>query len=172
MLIRRTAHDRTADRVTGGRIASRLPFAANVGAWGLFGGLLIVRSGETEGMIALLLAATGTVVSIGGAVVILWSRANLGEAWSFIPTAGEQSGLVISGPYRLVRHPIYLGLSTVAVGQAIAFSSGPALFVLLVAVIPSLLWRARAEEKLLTTVFGDRYLDYKTRTRMIIPYMF
>lgn len=172
MLIRRTAHHRTADRVTGGRITSRVPFAANVGAWVLFGGLLIVGSGEAEGMIALILAATGTVVAIGGAVVMLWSRANLGEAWSFIPRAAEQSGLVISGPYRLVRHPIYLGLSTVAVGQAIAFSSGPALFVLLVAVIPSLLWRARAEEKLLTAVFGDRYLDYKTRTRMIIPYVF
>jgi protein-S-isoprenylcysteine O-methyltransferase Ste14 len=155
-----------------GRIASRLPFAANVGAWSLFAGLLIVRSGETETVIALLLAALGTVVAVGGAVVILWSRTNLGEAWSFIPTAAEQTRLVITGPYRLVRHPIYLGLSMVAVGQAIAFSSGPALFVVLVAVIPSLLWRARAEEDLLTAVFGERYLRYKRRTSIIIPYVF
>jgi protein-S-isoprenylcysteine O-methyltransferase Ste14 len=169
MLIRRTADHRTAGRVTGGRTASRLPFVANIGAWGLFAGLLIGRSGDTEGVIALLLAATGAVIALGGGGVILWSRANLGEAWSFIPTAAEQSGLVITGPYRLVRHPIYLGLAMVAVGQAIAFSSGSAFVVVLVAVIPSLLWRARVEEDLLTTVFGDRYLHYKTLTSMIIP---
>jgi protein-S-isoprenylcysteine O-methyltransferase Ste14 len=60
----------------------------------------------------------------------------------------------------------------VAVGQAIAFSSGPAFLVVVVAVIPGLLWRARVEEELLTTVFGDRYLLYKRRTRMIIPHVF
>jgi protein-S-isoprenylcysteine O-methyltransferase Ste14 len=169
MLIRRTTDHRTVGRVTGGRTASRLPFVANIAAWGLFAGLLIGRSGDTEGVIALLLAATGAVIALGGGGVILWSRANLGEAWSFIPTAAEQSGLVITGPYRLVRHPIYLGLAMVAVGQAIAFSSGSAFVVVLVAVIPSLLWRARVEEDLLTTVFGDRYLHYKTLTSMIIP---
>jgi protein-S-isoprenylcysteine O-methyltransferase Ste14 len=172
MVIRRTADHQTTRKASGGRIASRLPFVANVGAWSLFGVVLIVRSGKTDGVTALLLAAAGTVVAVGGSAVILSSRANLGEAWSFIPTAAEQSGLVITGPYRLVRHPIYLGMSMVAVGQAIAFSSGPAFLVVLVAVIPSLLWRARVEEDLLATVFGDRYLHYKRRTRMIIPYVF
>jgi protein-S-isoprenylcysteine O-methyltransferase Ste14 len=172
MLIRRTADHRTAGKAPGRRIASRLPFVANVGAWSLFGGLLIVRSGETAGVTALLLAAAGTIVAAGGSVVILWSRANLGEAWSFIPAAAEQSELVITGPYRLVRHPIYLGLSVVAVGQAIAFSSGPAIIVVLVAVIPSLVWRARVEEELLTSVFGDGYRHYKRRTSMIVPYVF
>jgi protein-S-isoprenylcysteine O-methyltransferase Ste14 len=148
-----------------------LALVANVLAWSLFGGLLIVGSEETEGLTALFLAATGTVVAAGGSAVIQWSRANLGEAWSFIPTAAAQSGLVSTGPYRLVRHPICLGLSLVALGQAIAFSSRPAFLVVPVAVIPTLLWRAREEEAVLTTVFGDRYLHYKARTRMIIPYV-
>ncbi|MGE5834597.1 MAG: methyltransferase [Acidobacteriota bacterium] len=172
MLIRRTVDHRTAGNASGGRLGSRLPFLANVGAWSLFAGLLIVRSEETAGLTALYLAATGAVVAAGGSAVIQWSRANLGEAWSFIPTAAAQSGLVSTGPYRLVRHPIYLGLSLVALGQAIAFSSRPAFLVVLVAVIPTLLWRARVEEAMLTTVFGDRYLHYKTRTRMIVPYVF
>jgi protein-S-isoprenylcysteine O-methyltransferase Ste14 len=171
MLIQRTADHQTADKPSRRRTASSLPFVANVAAWGLFAGLLVVRSGQTEGVIALLFAATGTIVALGGASVIRWSRANLGEAWSFIPIAAEHSGLVITGPYRLVRHPIYIGLSMVAVGQAVAFSSGPAFLVVLAAVIPSLLWRARVEEDLLTTVFGDRYLQYKTRTSMIIRYV-
>jgi protein-S-isoprenylcysteine O-methyltransferase Ste14 len=60
----------------------------------------------------------------------------------------------------------------VAVGQAMAFSSGAAFLLVLVAVIPTLLWRARVEEDLLTTVFKDRYLHYMRRTRMMIPYVF
>jgi protein-S-isoprenylcysteine O-methyltransferase Ste14 len=172
MLIRRAAEHRPARKPSGERIASRVPFVANVAAWSVFGVFLIVRSGKTESVTALLLAAAGTLVAFGGAAVILWSRANLGDAWSFIPSAAEQSGLVITGPYRRVRHPIYLGLSMVAVGQAMAFSSGAAFLLVLVAVIPTFLWRARVEEDLLTTVFKDRYLHYKRRTRMMIPYVF
>ena len=150
---------------------SRVPLVANVVSWGVFVVLLVVRSGQAEGAMALLLAAAGTVVAAGGLAVILWSRANLGEAWSFIPAAAEESGLAVAGPYRLVRHPIYLGLSLVALGLATAFGSGPAVLVAFVAVIPTLVWRARAEEALLMTVFGDRYRRYRMRTRMIVPYV-
>jgi hypothetical protein len=48
MLVRRTGDRRTAGMVSGGRIASRLPFAANVGAWSLFAGLLIVVRGKQK----------------------------------------------------------------------------------------------------------------------------
>jgi protein-S-isoprenylcysteine O-methyltransferase Ste14 len=170
MLMRRTTSHQSASNVS--RLASRLPFVANVGSCGLFGGLLIARSGDTEGVTAVLLAGIGSVLALGGSAVVLWSRVNLGEAWSFIPRAAEQSGPVMTGPYRLVRHPIYLGLSVVAAGQAIAFSSGPALFVVIAAVIPTFLWRARVEEDLLVTVWRDRYLDYRARTNMMIPYVF
>jgi protein-S-isoprenylcysteine O-methyltransferase Ste14 len=172
MVIRRTADHRRAGEASNGRVASRLPFVANAGAFSLFGGLLIICSGQTDGMIALYLAATGAIVAAAGAAIMLWSRANLGDAWSFVPAAAEQSGLVITGPYRSVRHPIYLGLSMVALGQAVTFSSLPAFVVVLVAVIPTFLWRARVEEDLLTAVFGDRYLRYRKQTSMIIPYVF
>ena len=36
---------------------------------------------------------------------------------------------------------------------------------------PTFAWRARAEEKLLSRTFGERYADYRRRTRMIIPYV-
>jgi protein-S-isoprenylcysteine O-methyltransferase Ste14 len=172
MLIRRAAGHRRAGEASDGRVASRLPFVANVGALSLFGGFLIMWPGQTDGVIAVCLAATGAIVAAAGSAVMLWARANLGGAWSFVPAAAEQSGLVITGPYRSVRHPIYLGLSMVALGQALAFSSGPASVVVLVAVIPTFLWRARVEEDLLTAVFGDRYLRYRQRTSMIIPYVF
>ena len=86
--------------------------------------------------------------------------------------ASEHTGVVTTGPYRRVRHPVYLGLSLVALGEAIAFGSGPAVLAVLVAVVPSFLWRARVEEELLLQVFGEAYPLYLKRTKILIPYLF
>jgi protein-S-isoprenylcysteine O-methyltransferase Ste14 len=98
------------------------------------------------------------------------SRAALGPAWSFVPKADQGTELVTTGPYRLVRHPIYFGLF--ALGEALAFGSWPAVTIVLSGIAPTFAWRARAEEKLLSRTFGDRYAAYRQRTRMIIPYLF
>lgn len=148
-----------------------LPVIVNIVACGLLLAMLIVASGGAQGLIPALLAVAGSLVAAGGSAIVLLSRSELGSAWSFVPKAAEQSGLIVTGPYRLVRHPIYLGLSMVAAGQAIAFNSGPGLLVVLAGVIPSFLWRARKEEALLATFFGARYRDYQRRTSMIIPYL-
>jgi uncharacterized membrane protein YdjX (TVP38/TMEM64 family)/protein-S-isoprenylcysteine O-methyltransferase Ste14 len=151
------------------RRGSRLPVLANFSAIGMFFALLAAAPGATEGPMALLLALVGALVAAAGSAVVLRSRAELGRAWSLVPIASEDTGVVTTGPYRLVRHPIYLGLSLLALGQAIAFGSAPAILAALGGVLPSFLWRARAEEELLLEVFGKRYLLYRTHTRIMIP---
>lgn len=74
-----------------------------------------------------------------------------------------------TGPCRLVRHPIYLGLTLLAMGHALAFGSWPAVLIVLSGVVPTFAWRARAEETLLSNTFGQHYDDYRRRTKMIIP---
>jgi protein-S-isoprenylcysteine O-methyltransferase Ste14 len=71
----------------------------------------------------------------------------------------------------LIRHPIYLGLSLLAIGEALAFSNWPAFLIVLSGVVPSFAWRARAEETLLSQTFGERYALYQEQTQMIIPYL-
>jgi protein-S-isoprenylcysteine O-methyltransferase Ste14 len=88
-----------------------------------------------------------------------------------VPKAHQTTGLITTGPYRLVRHPIYLGLALLAMGEALAFGSWPACFIVLSGIVPTFVWRARAEEKLLIRTFGQRYEDYRQRTRMIIPHL-
>jgi hypothetical protein len=61
------------------------------------------------------------------------------------------------------RHPIYLGLALLATGEALAVGSWPALTIVLSGIIPTFAWRARAEEKLLSRTFGDRYTLYRQR---------
>jgi protein-S-isoprenylcysteine O-methyltransferase Ste14 len=70
-----------------------------------------------------------------------------------------------------VRHPIYLGLALLAMGEALAFGSWPALVIALLGIVPTFAWRARAEEKLLSRTFGERYAVYRQQTKMIIPYL-
>jgi protein-S-isoprenylcysteine O-methyltransferase Ste14 len=168
-----TASGRSQERRSppGERRGSRLPVLANFSALGLFFALLAVAPGGTEGLMALLAALAGAVVALTGSAVILRSRAELGGAWSLVPKASEDTGVVTTGPYRLVRHPIYLGLSLLALGEAIAFGSTPAILAVLAGVVPSFLWRARVEEELLIKVFGERYLIYRKHTKVMIPYL-
>lgn len=142
---------------------------ANFAAFILFFVSLFAFSAPVGAATALLLAASGSLLAIAGAAIVLRSRTELGPAWSLVPNADEGSGLVTTGPYRLVRHPIYLGLSLLAMGQALAFGSWPSVAIVLFGTIPTFAWRAHAEEKLLSQTFGERYADYQRRTRMIIP---
>lgn len=150
---------------------SRIPLVANIVGFGVFFPLLFASAGSVDGPTPLLLAIAGSMLAVGGAVVVRRSREALGAAWSFVPRAGAGSAVVTTGPYRLVRHPIYLGLSMLAAGEAVAFGSGPALLVVGAALVPSFLWRAKVEEQLLVDVFGERYLAYRTHTKMVVPYI-
>jgi protein-S-isoprenylcysteine O-methyltransferase Ste14 len=153
------------------RSGDRAPVVANLAAFGLFFPSLLVFSGSPAGSTALLLASSGSLLAVAGAALVLRSRAELGPAWSFVPKADQGTGLVTTGPYRLVRHPIYLGLALLAMGEALAFGSWPALMIVLSGIVPTFAWRARAEEKLLSRTFGERYAVYRQRTKMIVPYL-
>src|SRR5262245_28659746 len=95
---------RTPARSRGG---DRAPLVANLAAFGLYLPSLLVLSGSPAGSPALLLASVGSLLSVAGAALVLRSRAELGPAWSFVPRADQGAGLVTTGPYCLVRHPIY-----------------------------------------------------------------
>jgi protein-S-isoprenylcysteine O-methyltransferase Ste14 len=150
---------------------ARAPIVANLAAFGVFFPSLIF-SGSAEASLALPLAMSGCLLAVAGATLVLRSRAELGAAWSFVPKAHESTGLVTTGPYRLVRHPIYLGLILLALGQALAFSSWLAGLIVLVGIVPTFAWRAGAEETLLSRTFGERYVLYRRQTKMIIPHLF
>ena len=162
---RRTPSDTEARQLS----VSRAPVAANFAAFVGFLLALLVFPSSLGGTPALLLASLGALLAGAGAVLVLRSRASLGAAWSLVPLADEASGLITTGPYRPVRHPIYLGLALLALGNAVAFSNGPAALIVLGGIVPTFAWRAHAEETVLSRTFGERYAEYRKRTGMIIP---
>jgi protein-S-isoprenylcysteine O-methyltransferase Ste14 len=149
----------------------RVPLVANLTAFGLCFLSILIFSSSPAGFTALLLALSGSLLVLAGAALVVRSRAELGAAWSFAPKADQSTGLITTGPYRLVRHPIYLGLALLTIGEALAFGSWPALVIALLGIVPTLAWRARAEEKLLSRTFGEPYEVYRQRTKMIIPHL-
>ena len=153
------------------RRRERAPVVANVVSFALFLLLLLASPSRAASPTALLPAIAGSLLSVMGAALVVRSRAVLGAAWSLVADADQDTGLITAGPYGLVRHPIYLGFALLTLGQATAFGSWPALIIVLLAVLPTLAWRGHVEEKLLGHIFGERYSEYRRRTRMIIPHL-
>jgi protein-S-isoprenylcysteine O-methyltransferase Ste14 len=147
----------------------RAPVAANFAAFGVFVPSLFAFAGRSDGVVPLVLASTGTLLAFAGTALVQRARNHLGAAWSFVPKADQGIGLVTTGPYRLVRHPIYVGLACLAFGEAVAFANWPAVLVVLLGIIPTFVRRARAEESLLRKTFGASYGDYQRGTGMLIP---
>lgn len=149
----------------------RVPLMANFAAFVLFFAALLFAPRDSTAVLAVPLAFAGCGLALAGVALVFRSRAELGAAWSLVPRANERTGLVTTGPYRLVRHPIYLGFTLLALGEALAFASWVALGTLLFAILPSFIWRAHVEEAALGAMFGERHAQYRRQTRLLIPYV-
>jgi protein-S-isoprenylcysteine O-methyltransferase Ste14 len=110
----------------------------------------------------------GVVLFAAGGALRLWPVFVLGPRFSGLVAIQPGHTLVTTGVYGVIRHPSYLGLLVNALGWVLAFRAGVG--VLLTALmIPPLLTRIHAEERLLRTQFGDEYNTYCARTARLIP---
>lgn len=113
----------------------------------------------------------GAAVTVVGLLFAVWARQHLGSNWSSAVTIKQGHELITTGPYALVRHPIYTGILTGFLGTAIALSQvrGVLGFVLIFVV----LWtKLRMEEEWMRSQFGDTYATYAHQTSALVPYLF
>jgi protein-S-isoprenylcysteine O-methyltransferase Ste14 len=95
----------------------------------------------------------------------------LGHRFSGLVAIQSGHTLVTDGVYGVIRHPSYLGLLVNSLGWGLAFRSGVG--VLLTGfIIPPLLARIYAEERLLRSQFGGEYDTYCARTSRLIPWLY
>jgi protein-S-isoprenylcysteine O-methyltransferase Ste14 len=98
----------------------------------------------------------------------VWARFHLGRYWSGTVTLKTDHRVVMSGPYGLVRHPIYTGILVAALGTALARDSvlGALGFGLMTL---GFVLKYRDEERLLTEHLGDAYRSYRQRVPALVP---
>jgi protein-S-isoprenylcysteine O-methyltransferase len=115
-------------------------------------------------------AWAGVTMTAGGIAFAVWARFALGRNWSSQVALKQGHELVRSGPYRLVRHPIYSGVLLALLGTAAAIGElrGLIAFGLFVAG-----WwlKARVEEVVLVEQFGEQYRIYKSEVKALIPFV-
>jgi len=115
-------------------------------------------------------AAVGLVLFAAGLLFAIWARIHIGRNWGTPMTQKEDPELVTSGPYLLVRHPIYSGILVAGIGTAVALSWFWLAAVGLAGIY--FIYSATVEERYLAEQFPDSYAEYKRSTRMLVPFVF
>jgi protein-S-isoprenylcysteine O-methyltransferase Ste14 len=113
---------------------------------------------------------------IGAALVALglgfaaWARIHLAGNWSGTVTLKHDHSLTRTGPYRLVRHPIYTGLLTAILGSSIAEDEWRGLLAFVLITV-SFVRKLTIEERFLTAQFGEVYTRYRAEVPPLVPWL-
>lgn len=113
---------------------------------------------------------SGAAVTAGGLLFSVRARRHLGANWSQAVTVKQDHELITSGPYAVVRHPIYTGLLLGFLGSAVALGEWRGL-VAVALVFGVLLHKLRLEEKWMRAQFGEPYEVYSRRVSALVPYI-
>jgi len=115
-------------------------------------------------------AALGAALTFAGLAFCVWARVILADNWSSDVQLKRGHELVVAGPYRWVRHPIYTGLLLMFLGTAFAVGEWRGL--LGVALAGAGFWRKLGiEEAVMRRQFGDAYARYAERAPALIPFV-
>jgi len=105
---------------------------------------------------------------VAGFLFMWWARIHLGQLWSSSVTRKQHHRVVDTGPYAIVRHPIYTGLllaiiATLLLRGTLVTLTGSALIALGIYI------KARVEEEFLRQQLGEPYDAYARRVPMLVP---
>jgi protein-S-isoprenylcysteine O-methyltransferase Ste14 len=112
----------------------------------------------------------GYLLACSGLAFTIWARRHLGANWSGTVTVKSGHELITTGPYAVVRHPIYSGLLLGFAGSALAIGEWRGILAMVIATVA--LWRKlRVEEGRMRQQFGDVYAIYARHVAALIPFV-
>ncbi|QRM57208.1 protein-S-isoprenylcysteine O-methyltransferase [Sinorhizobium sp. BG8] len=116
--------------------------------------------------------ALGAILFFCGLWVFRRTHKELGKNWSITLQIRDKHQLVVTGPYALVRHPMYSSFLLLALGQAFLLSNWVAGLSGLAGFLVLFFLRVGKEEQMMLETFGSSYGDYMKMTKRIIPCLY
>ena len=169
VLAARKAKQTTRQESSGSRLLHHIPM--------IVGGALLaaphILGSDMEGRFH---ARTFDWFLVGLALVVLGlgfsvaARIRLGRNWSGTVTVKQDHELIQSGPYALVRHPIYTGLLLALAGTIVAIDRWRAL-VAVPLLVGGIVYKISVEEHFMRAQFGEAYARYRTRVKALVPFV-
>lgn len=114
----------------------------------------------------------GLAIIMFGIILRIAAVLSLGKFFTVDVTIREDHKLKKDGLYKYLRHPSYFASLVSFIGFGISINSWPGLILIVVSVMTVFIFRIKIEEKILIGQFGAEYLDYKKRTKGIIPFLY
>ena len=111
----------------------------------------------------------GLALMLFGAAFNVWGRFYLKTNWADHVRIYADQTLITTGPYRIVRHPLYASLIWMFYGAAIAYLNPLAAIENTLIFIPAMIYRSNLEERALQETFDDQYSDYRKKTGRFFP---
>jgi len=116
------------------------------------------------------LEVAGILVGVAGGALALWCILTFATIGKGTPAPFDPPRhLVVAGPYRYVRNPMYIGAGLALAGAAIFYGSLPLLGYVGLFLLATHAFVVLYEESTLTRLFGQQYRDYRTRVRRWLP---
>jgi protein-S-isoprenylcysteine O-methyltransferase Ste14 len=109
------------------------------------------------------------VMLVVGVTLRLWSFYALGQYFTFSVKVSPDQPVVTAGPYRLLRHPGYAGGMLATFGVGLMWGNWASAATLILFTLTFVVWRIRIEEQALLTALDDRYRNYASQHKRLIP---
>ena len=114
----------------------------------------------------------GLILIIAGMVIRFMAIRTLGKFFTANLAIQADHKLVKYGLYKYIRHPSYFGSLLSFIGFGLTLNNWISLFIILIPVLISFIYRINIEEKLLSEQIGLEYIDYKKSTKKLLPYIY
>lgn len=111
----------------------------------------------------------GFIFLLIGICFRVWSINVLGKNFTATVKITREHELIKTGPYKLIRHPSYLGAFVAIIGCPVFLNNTYTIFISCIAMIIAYYFRINVEEKTLSNHFGKYYEDYKKDTYRLLP---
>jgi protein-S-isoprenylcysteine O-methyltransferase Ste14 len=114
----------------------------------------------------------GAILVLAGLIIRISSILTLKEQFTYKVTKIENHELIVTGLYKIVRHPGYLGQLIIFLGISISLSNWISVIFMITSVSIGYGYRIKTEEKFMTEQMGDKFIDYQKQTKRLIPFIY